>query len=267
MKKIITSFLFTALLMLLPAFSANAAEYTADSDGKYTVEIETGTPNTEFAIVVVAGDYTGKAMPELSSDNIIYMNQVKSDSDGTILFEDFIPMTGSVGTVFISGDTAPDNDGVLMTESGLGYIAGRLISYTGDSEELIVPSELINIGDGVLDNAPSVKRVFLHSAVTAISDSAFGAGIKLFLSPKVTDSIRQYAVDNGLAYHVLGDYNNDKAVDGEDMKGILSHYAEDKAPEADFEYYFDLNFDGKVNLLDASVLLRYLGGIIGDFFS
>ncbi len=267
MKKIITSFLFAALLMLLPAFLANAAEYTADSDGKYTVEIETGIPNTEFAIVVVAGDYTGKSMPELSSDNIIYMNQVKSDSDGTINFEDSIPLTGSVGTVFISGDTAPDNDGVLMTESGLGYIAGTLISYTGDSEELFVPSDFTSLGDGVLDNAPSVKRVFLHSAVVAISDSAFGAGIKLFLSPKVTDSIKQYAIDNGLTYHVLGDYNDDKAVDGEDMKGILSHYAEDKAPATDFEYYFDLNFDGKVNLLDASVLLRYLGGIIGDFFS
>ena len=267
MKKLMISVLFASVLMLLPVFSANATEYTADSDGKYSIEIETDTPNTEFAIVVVAGDYTGKTRPQLSADNIIYINQVKSDSDGKVFFEDFIPMTDSVGTVFISGDIAPQNEGVLMTESGFGYIAGKLISYTGDADEIYVGSEITSVGADVLDNAPSVKRVFLHSAVTAISESAFGAGVKLFISPKVTDNIRQYAIDNGLTYYVLGDYDNDKNVDGEDMQGILSHYAEAKTPNDDFEYYFDLNFDGKVNLLDASVLLRFLGGVIDDFLT
>lgn len=266
MKKYTLLLLLTIIFSVFPTMSTAADDFYCNSDGKYTVEIETGTPNTEFAIVVVAGDYAEASMPELTAENIIYMNQMTSDSDGTIVFEEFIPMTGSVGTIFISGKTAPENSGLLMTESGLGYIAGRLISYSGSSEELVISGDITSVDDGVLDSKSGVLRVFIPPSVEYISQNAIACGIKLFLSPKVSSDIIQYAVDNGFAHYLLGDYNNDMTVDDADMRGILSHFASEKEADESFADYFDLNFDGNVNLLDASVLLKYLGGVISDFF-
>ncbi len=261
MRKRILALLFSAAVFLSVLPLCSAADFSADSEGKYTIEYITESPNTEYMIVVVAGDYTDKNAPEISEDNIIYINQAVSDENGKITLSDFIPLTDSVGTVFISGAEQPENAGLLMTDSGLGFVAGRIISYSADSETVFIPSDITVIEDGVVIDA---ENVILPSGNFSASANAFLAGTKLFFSP-VAKEAKQYAIANGYAYRVFGDYDGDSNVDMDDMTGILTHFAKNADEEEDFLIYFDLDLSGSVTLRDAAILLEFLGGKIADF--
>ena len=229
-------------------------------------------PETEYAIVIIAGDYTEKEIPEINEDNIIYLNQAKSDAEGTLKFEDFIPMTESVGTVLISGEEKPVKEGLLLNADGFGYIAERLISYTpmGDEDEVTVPSKFTEIAEYAFTTAKSIKNIFLPSTIIRIASNAFEKGTSLFMSPNINDEIKNYTADSVSTY-IMGDYDGDKMVKKDDFDGILMHFAIEKGTQSDirpsFKKYFDLNFDGKVTLFDAAVLMYYLCGTINDFFN
>ena len=263
MRKII-SFLFVAAILCTATFTAYAKDFNASQDGTYTVEISGKTPNAEYIIIVIAGDYTEKERPEISEDNIIYINQVKADSNGNISFKDFIPLTDSVGTVYITGDD--ENAGRLMTDDGFGYIAGRLISYSGKDTTVTVPEDITSI-DAEAFGENTERVVFADASENmTIAANAFAEGTKLFLSP-LSENIKQYAIDNGYAYSVIGDYNGDKAVNTDDYKAVLNSYAKGgKTSGDDLDIILDLDLDGKITLNDAAVLLKYLGGIISDIY-
>ena len=272
MKKLPYICVFSVILVALGLFSTGfAADYTADENGKYNIEITGLYPENDYAIVIIAGDYTEKELPEINEDNIIYINQAETDAKGTLKFEDFIPMTESVGTVLISGEREPVKEGLLLNDDGFGYIAGRLISYTpkGDGDEVIVPSKFTEIAEYAFTTAKSVKNIFLPSTITRIAVNAFEKGTSLFMSPKTDGEIKDYVAD-GVFTYIMGDYNGDKTVNKDDFDGILTHFAMEKGTENEigpsFKKYFDLNFDGKVTLLDAAFLMYYLCGTISDFF-
>lgn len=265
MKKRITSLLLSFVLALSLGGVCYAADFEADSEGRYTFEYTAQSPDTDYIMIVVAGDYTEKDAPEISADNVIYINQVTSDADGKISFSDFIPLTGSVGTVFVSSENIPENAGRLITDSGFGYVAGRLISYSGNRETVTIPSEFTSVESGAFAHSESTKNVIIANSAITLARNAFAVGIKLFFSP-VANAIKQYAADAGYAYRVLGDFDGDGETNMEDMTGILGYFANKTEQPSDFSIYFDLDMDGSVTLRDVSTLLKYLGGIISDFF-
>lgn len=264
-KKII-SLVLPVVLFLWLSVSARAVDYIADADGTYTVEITGKTPGKDYTIVVLAGDYSRKDAPVPDSSNIIYLNQVTADEDGKILFEAFIPMTDSVGTIFIGGDDAPVNQGLLLTESGFGYIAGRLISYSGNDTVVTIPEQFDEISEGAFDNSPETEKVIIKNGAAKLFANAFNKGMKLFFSP-VAKGAAEYTVENGYSYAVLGDYNGDGSVDGDDLTSSLHGFATGKQSDTeDLSIVFDLDFNGTVNMRDASILLKYLGQKITDFY-
>lgn len=261
MKKRIAALLLSVFAVLSVGAVCCAVHFEADSDGKYTFEYTADSADTDYIMLVVAGDYTSKDAPAVSSDNIIYMNQVKSDADKKIKLEDFIPLTGSVGTVFLCGEGEPEIAGLIMTESGIGFESGKIVSYTGTGDTLVVPPELAYVDSGVVIDA---KYVVLPSVDFQAKAGAFSENTKLYFSPEA-QSAKQYASDNGYTHRYLGDYDGDDAVDMIDMSGILGHYAKASSEAEDFSVYFDLDTDGSVTLHDVSVLMRYLGGVISDY--
>ena len=241
-------------------------DFIADSNGAYTVEIPGKTAGKEYSIVVVAGDYSGKDAPVPDENNIIYINQVTADENGKILFEDFIPLTDSVGTIYIGGDDEPSNEGLLMAESGFGYVAGRLISYSGNESVVTIPEQFTEISEGAFQNSTGVEKVIIKNGEINLFANAFNQGIKLFLSP-IAESAKSYAIENGYSYALLGDYNGDNVVNNIDLNSSILGYAKNTTPETtDFSIIFDLDFNGSVNMRDASILLKYLGGKIADFY-
>lgn len=241
-----------------------ATDFQADSEGKYTFEYTAESANTDYILLVVAGDYTSKTVPEVSSDNIIYMNQVTSDADKTVALEDFIPLTGSVGTVYLCGDGEPELAGLLTNESGFGYVAEKFISYSGNSETVTLPSNFTSVESGAFAHSESTKNVIIANSAISLAQNAFADGIKLFFSPAAA-AIKQYASDAGYEYRILGDFDGDNDTDMADMTGILGYFANKTRQSSDFSIYFDLDMDGNVTLRDVSVLMRYLGGVISDY--
>lgn len=268
MKRIFLSVLFSILLCTVISAAASAKDYTANTDNTYTVEITGKTPGQYYSIVVVAGDYTDKTTPEFSESNIIYIDQVTADDDGVVSFTAFIPMTDSVGTIYIGGDDDPTTEGVLMTDSGLGYdVAGKLISYTGNEETLIIPENITSIGTGVIDENDSVKNVvFKNGAEIVFADNAFANGTKLFFSPLAT-AAKEYAIANNLTYAFLGDSTGDNAVNVDDYIKLLSIFAGvEEITQVDFNIILDLDFNNDVNFRDLSVLLQFVGDKINDYY-
>jgi len=262
MKRVLLSFLWIAFTVAALSASALAKEYTADSNGCYNVEISGKTAGVDYLIIIVAGDYTGKELPELSDDNIIYINVVTADENGVITFSDIIPMTGSVGTVIISDESVATFEGILATESGFGYIAGKLISYSGSSDSVTLSEELTSVGEGVLTG---VDKVIVDRGDITFESGALSSDVKLLLSP-LASAAKIYAYENGYSYAVIGDYNGDKTVDHNDLAYSLSGIAKgDTFASEDWEVLLDLDSSGEVDLRDASVLLKFLGGKIAEF--
>ena len=263
MKKLFVSLLLAMTVFTVLPIAANASDFVADENGRYTVEITGKTPGESYVIVVVAGDYTGKELPELSEENIIYINQVIADADGKISFTEFIPMTDSVGTVLIGSDDTPDTAGILMTESGFGYIAGRLISYSGNETTVTVPENITSI-DAETFGEETERIIFQSTENIEISVNAFAAGTKLFLSPLAND-IKQFAAENGYAYSVIGDFDGNSTTDFNDYKAVIRSYAKSENLQGeDLDIIMDLDSDGSITLNDASILLKYIGGKIAD---
>lgn len=266
MKRKLITLILLSFLGLSLCITAKAADYISDSDGTYTVEIPGKTAGKDYTIVVVAGDYSGKDAPEPNEENIIYMDQVTADENGKISFKAFIPMTDSVGTIYIGGDDTPLNMGVLMTESGFGYVAGRIISYSGSDTVVTIPEQFDEIAEGAFANSSKIEKIIIKNGSAKLYANAFNKGVKLFLSP-VAKGAMEYAVKNGYSYAVLGDYDGDGEVNGTDLTYSLLGYASNIESETtDYSIVFDLDFNGSVNMRDASILLKYLGGKIADFY-
>ena len=264
-KRIVSIFL-ALIISASFVFAASAEDFKLSDDNTYTITVNGKTPGRDYTIVVVAGDYTGKEMPEISEENIIYIDQVTADSNGVVSFTGFIPMTESVGTVYIGGDDTPSEEGILATESGFGYIAGRLISYSGDNETVVIPDNITSVDAEAFDNADNVKNAIIKTGSTLLSDNAFAAGTKLFISP-LAISAKEYALNNGLSYAYLGDISGDDKVDINDYKQLLGISASgEEITDTDLSIILDLDFNGDVNFRDLSVLLQFIGNKIGDYY-
>lgn len=248
------------------AFAAETNDFYPSADGSYTIECYVDKADEQYLIVVVAGDYIGKDMPEISCENIIYIDQTISDSDKKIKFSAFIPMTESVGTVYIGGGNATQTAGLLANDCGLAFVGGRLIGYSGNSATVTIPKEIVSVDSGLFDACENVENIIIENPNIQLENDSFAKDIKLFFSPLAND-LKRFAIENGYAYGVLGDYTENGVTDAEDMLAILKYFSGDsvKVPQ-NFDIIFDLDFNGKVNLKDVSVLLEYLSGKISDFF-
>lgn len=269
MKKRIISLMLALVMCTGLIAAASAQDFHADNDtGAYTIEITGKTPGKDYTILVVAGDYSGKDMPEITEDSIIYINQTTADANGTVSFTDFIPMTESIGTVYIGGDDEPSTEGVLMNETGFGYIAGRIISYSGNETTIIIPEEFTEIESGVFESGSGVQKVVIKNGKATLAADSFSKNILLFLSP-IADEAKAFAAANGYSYKILGDYNDNGTVDMYDYTSFITGVAQGNTvtdTDSTMKIILDLDSNGKVNIRDASILLRFLAGKISDYY-
>lgn len=261
----------TVIFALMIVFCTNVLAAEADdiypsADGSYTIECCVDKADSQYIIVVVAGDYIGKDMSEISCENIIYIDQTVSDSDKKIKFSAFIPMTESVGTVYIGGGNAVQTVGLLANDCGLAFVGGRLIGYSGNGTTVTIPKEILSVDGGVFDTCENIENIIIENPNIQIENDSFAKNIKLFFSPLAND-LKCFAIENGYVYGVLGDYTENGVTDADDMLAILTYFSGDsvKVPQ-NFDIILDLDFNGKVNLKDVSILLEYLSGKIFDFF-
>lgn len=259
------------VMLLDEKFKPLCSYYTDTAEesgiGKHTVEMSGKNPYEDYVLIMTAGDYTGKDIPEITEENVIYFNQAMADSDGKLTFKDFTPKTDSVGTMYVGGGDDLSFEGVLMNNTiGLGYIGERVVSYSGDGDTATISDNLTAI-DGEVFDSKTEKVIFAGDvAENGISENAFAKGTKLFIKPSAVN-VKKFADDNGYAYSYIGDCNGDDAVNHNDyMKAVLSYAKEGGVSGNDSDIIMDLNMDGEVTLYDVSVLLKYISGKISGFF-
>ncbi len=262
MKKRFLSFLLSLLMLTASAGVAYAKDYQMNENGTYTIELSEKSPGKEYTIVVVAGDYTNKNMPEIDIENIIYIDQVTANENGIISFTAFIPLTDSVGTIYIGGGEDVHDEGILMTESGFGYVAGRLISYSGNANTVTLPESITSVD---ADAFKTPVNIIIRYGDVEFATKSISENTKLFLSPLAAKA-REYAVENNFSYAVLGDYNGNGEIDKADYMAYISGIAYGNTITGEDQLLLDLDMNESVDLRDASILLRFLGGMINDYY-
>lgn len=161
MKKTAISALIFLLIACLAGMGcyAQAYEYFPDEEGCYTVTFEGETAN-EYIIFLVKGIYDEtnyvEAFNNASDDDILYYEQLTSDSDGTVTFGPFVPKAYFDSTVIIGGTSLvqPHLAGYVRA-AGISNIAGVEIEGVEDeytvggygSEDVVIEVDAVLLDD------------------------------------------------------------------------------------------------------------------------
>lgn len=105
MKKIAGFFACIALvsaLMCMCVFAQEITQLYPNQDGSYDVQYQ-GSANEYYVVLVVSGTYTQDQTPDITSDTILYIDQVIADENGVASFDSFNVNKSVDGTVYIGG--------------------------------------------------------------------------------------------------------------------------------------------------------------------
>lgn len=260
-EKNLLCLVFAFITAVLLCIFAEAKDYTPDvgSTDSFTVTYTGGTAENFYSLVAVEGDYTGiGTLPELSSENIIYIDQATADEKGFVEFKSFSPLRETVGTIYLGG-TDLDSPVILgrLTYEKTEFVFdvnNVVIEYNGNGGDIILPQ-----GTASID-----ANAFAEKNVTSMKVPS--SAIELFESVDGIDYYYSYeaAVDFsgvtlGKTCYIIGDFDNNGVVNEKDLQTFLKA----KAGNTDVtfnELQGDIDLDGKTLLNDIAALMKLLLG-------
>ena len=146
----------------------------------------------------------------------------------------------------------------------LAVVASNQSSVTFDIPAYIDGYEVVEIGDDIFAEYPSVTSVTIPSTVEAISATAFNSCSNLTISGYENSYAQTYANENGLTFIPIvtavipGDTNNDGFVNAKDRMTLTRYLAKWSGYEDIDMTAADVNSDGEVNAKDRMILTRHL---------
>lgn len=182
------------------------------------------------------------------------------------------------GTYFISRIS---DDFVILGD-------GILYDYKGSDEKIIIPDGVKSVTDRIFTSNSSITSVYIPNSVRKIGDNAFlncsnlkyaviSSGVNYFgnnsfgyiLNPApVIDSnfkmygilgsdAHDYAVNNGIAFSAIGDFNNDNDITSYDALAVLQGVTGITDFNDEQKIIADVNNDGEITSYDALLILQY----------
>ena len=138
---------------------------------------------------------------------------------------------------------------------------------------LTIPNSVKSIGDYAFQYCQGLKTITIPESVTSIGDSVFW-GCNVITAYVYKDSYaHKYVVDNNVRYKiiepqpevVLGDVNFDGKINVLDATAIQKY----SVGQSDFDdnalASADANKDGTVNIMDSTLIQKYAVGLVSEF--
>ena len=178
--------------------------------------------------------------------------------------------TEKIGTRAFDGCTSLKSlpNGVAITE------IGDEAFFNSGLESIKINDTVTTIANGAFSNCSKLTKVNVPSSVTSISDNAFSnCGENLTIIGDYGSYAEKYAKDNNISFEenplLIGDVNNDGAINVRDSVYILRYYALQSGyeiPEGTLIFKrADVNGDGKVDVTDATLIQKYALHMIDKF--
>ncbi len=153
-------------------------------------------------------------------------------------------------------------------EEGTALIATSLFSSCSGPEKIVIPDTVTDIG-GYAFRSTSITSVLIPSSVTSIGTEAFGFDCQGFNSVKaegftiygfVDSAAEAYANENEINFVPLqlGDTNFDGKINVRDATAIQRHLAEYESLTEVQQAMADVNGDGYITIEDATLLQMYI---------
>lgn len=254
-KRLVCMALCMVLVCVAVMNIAVNAEDFVSADWSFDVSYA-GNPGEFYSLVAIEGDYMLTDMPEVTEQNVIYIDQVTADENGYAHFETFIPMRESVGTLYLGGS---DLDAPVLlgriTDKEMEFVYDEnrvIVKYNGEGGKVVLPEGTKGIYDASVFDGYNVTELVYPS--TALGVARMLTGIKSYYHPRAEVDFSQVTLGDGV--YIIGDLNNNGKVDYLDLRNFLKNRTSGKKYPAD-STQSDINIDGNTDLKDASDMLDY----------
>lgn len=141
-------------------------------------------------------------------------------------------------------------------------------------ENVVLPSTVEKIGTTAFANCKGLESIKIGNNVSSISTDAFrGCSDKLKIVANDDSYAKQFATENNIAFEeippLIGDVNNDGVVDVKDAVYVQRcvNFEEKYDIPSDTLIFrrADVNYDGKINIIDASLIQKFSMHMIDKF--
>ncbi len=145
----------------------------------------------------------------------------------------------------------------------------EIMDYSGSDTEVVIPSEInkhkvVSIGDKAFNDCENLTTITIPDSVTSIGEQAFPVCSSLTTIVYENSYAHKYVIENYIEYKViiLGDINFDSRINVIDATTIQKY----SVGKAEFNYYSleaaDVNKDGVINVMDATLVQGYSAGLV-----
>lgn len=165
------------MLVLTVAVAAETTpvQFPIDGTGAFDVTY-TGTPGALYALVVLEGEHTEGVAPEITEDNIQFIDQKEANSSGVVTFEDILLKDVFEKSSVYLGGTDLDEAVYLGSVAGPISIEVKVgdIIYLQDGTRVVSEDVVCNLGSTngyVVVNSVNANGVQTSQKVYKIEDS------------------------------------------------------------------------------------------------
>ena len=171
-----------------------------------------------------------------------------------------MPWNTKIGFGAFSGCTSLQS---VDIQSETTSIPGEAFLNCTSLNEVKISDSVTTIGSNAFGNCTSLKKLYIGKNVTSISSSAFKGASNLKIYCSLNSYAQQYAIENNIPYVIvdgyqIGDVNLDGTVSVIDATLLQKYIASIEKLNDTQLYLADYNNDGKVDIVDATLIQKYL---------
>lgn len=171
-----------------------------------------------------------------------------------------MPWNTKIGFGAFSGCTSLKT---VDIQSETSSIPGEAFLNCTSLSEVKLSNSITKIDSSAFANCTSLEKLYIGKNVTSISSSAFNGAKNLKIYCSLNSYAHKYAVENNIPYVIIdgyqiGDVNLDGTVSIMDATLLQKYIASIEKLNDTQLYLADYNNDGKVDIVDATLIQKYL---------